>query len=803
MKYIENNCSIELSVRELCSRAYAAGDIDSRFHTSLDAYTAGAEIHRRIQREAGAHYSAEVSLINTVSFGGIYYTVSGRADGIIKDISGYTVDEIKSVRAFDFYAPPKDIFVAQMKCYAYFLAVREELSVIRGRITYVNSDNGKIKYYDYKYTTEELHSWYLCVISKVSRAAAFLKYRCEEALPSAKNVAFPYEELREGQELTIREGYSAMRKGKRLFACAPTGTGKTMSALYPAVRALGGGYADRIFYLTAKASTRREGYRAAGKLFEAGARLKTVVLTAKEQICACSARSPGGKSDLCNPIDCEFARGYYERAEDAIFDLLSRQNGFTRKVIFDTAMKYRVCPYELSLDLSEYCDIIICDYNYVFDPSVYLRRYFSDGGERGRYIFLIDEAHNLADRARDMYSANIRRSAFEKIYAAIDPSESELDMLFEKMIMLLRGLRRLCADNLTRNAEGEERGFYMSSSLPQKLIEEFEDFRKKAEAWLRKNKEHSLSSAVQNLNSDIRRFLTICECFDDKFLFYTEISGGDTLIKVYCLDPSRVMDIAQNRANSTVLFSATLTPMDYYKDVLGGGAEAKSLSLSSPFDSSNLCVAVADYLSVRYEDRRQNIPAYVSAIAAAVSAKAGNYIVYFPSYEVLDAVAASFKAAYPKVELLIQHRNMTQKDRESFIESFKDDTGKLRVGFCVLGGSFAEGMDLPGSRLIGTVIFGVGLPGISNERNIIRDYFETRNGCGYDYAYTFPGMNNVLQAAGRVIRRDEDRGIIVLVDSRYTEKGYEKLFPEHWKGVQYAGNAPSLAEITRRFWDKS
>ncbi|MBQ7384006.1 MAG: hypothetical protein IJV72_04360 [Clostridia bacterium] len=801
MKYNTNTCSVELSVGELCARAFAGGDLDAGHRVSRESLLRGQNIHRKLQSSEERGYTPEVSLSNTRLYDGIYYTVSGRADGVILKDGRFTVDEIKSVKPYDFFAPPREIFVAQMKCYAYFLACREELDRINGRITYVNSENGKVKYFDYEYDTDELGLWYTGLIMRISPTAAFLKHRTEEILPSAAEAVFPYSELREGQEMMIRECYCAIKGGERLFATAPTGTGKTISSLYPAVRALGRGLADKIFYLTAKSSTRREAYRAAGQPFEGGAHLHTVVITAKEQVCMCGAAITGKRRDLCNPIDCEFAAGYYDRAERAIFELLSKQSGFSRQAIREVALKHRVCPYELSLDLSEYCDIIICDYNYVFDPLVYFRRYFADGAERGKYIFLLDEAHNLAERARDMYSAELRRSSFERIYAHIDPADSEIDGLFEKMILTVRALKRLCRDNLVKTAEGEEQGFYMSKSTPENLMNELERFRHGVESWLKKNEEAPIRQSIESLLSEIRRFITVSEYFDERFLFYTEISGGDTLVKIYCLDPSNIMDIIHNKAVSSILFSATLTPSDYFIDVLGGGKRARSISLPSPFESEKLCVAVADYLSVRQEDRKKNTSRYVSAIAASVCAKAGNYMVYFPSYSVLEDVASAFREKYPDVLTIVQTRNMTQKEKEEFLDSFKDDRGVLRIGFCVLGGSFSEGVDLPGSRLIGAIVFGVGLPGLSNEKNIIKDYFDLLNGCGYDYAYTFHGMNNVLQAAGRVIRRAEDRGVVVLVDDRYAEEKYRTLFPEHWKAPHYAGNAASLAEIIRDFWN--
>ena len=800
MKYVEDTCSVELSVRELCQAVYLGGDIDSKRRVSFSDLQSGSENHKKIQRDAGVFYTPEVELTNTSVYNEIYYTVSGRADGVIKKDGVVTVDEIKSVNKYEFHFPPKEIYLAQLKCYAYFLACRDELSRVCGQLTMYNTDSGKIKYHRYEFDVDDLRLWYTSLIMRISREGSFLKVRAEELLPSAASVVFPYSELREGQETMIRECYGAIRRGDRLFVEAPTGTGKTISSLYPAVRALGEGRADKVFYLTAKASTRREAYRAAGKLFEGGARLRTVVITAKEQVCMCGARIAGVSGNMCEPEKCEFAAGYYDKVKDAIFELLSRQNGFTRQIICEVAKKYRICPYELSLDLSEYCDIIICDYNYAFDPMVYFRRYFGSNVEAGKYIFLVDEAHNLADRARDMYSAEIRRSDIEKIYSKITADERELDKAFEKIITTVRALRRLCADNIIKTAEGEERAFYLSHSLPMKLCEELDIFKKKLEGWLKDRADSPLYADIEHLLSKIRRFTAIEECFDEHFLFYLEMSGNDMQIKIYCLDPSHILDIIQNRAISTVFFSATLTPSEYFCDILGGGKSSVRLELESPFERSNLCVAVADYLGVRFEDRKKNTAKYATAIAATVSAKHGNYIAYFPSYEMMESVAAAFSRKYPSVEIILQKRNMTMRQKEEFIDSFKDDKGVLRIGFSVLGGSFSEGVDLPGSRLIGTIIFGVGLPGLSNEKNIIRDYYEVRNGSGYDYAYTYPGMNNVLQAAGRVIRRAEDKGVVVLVDDRYGDPKYTNLFPEHWKGVKYAGNVNSLAEIVRRFW---
>lgn len=799
IRYNVSTCTLEMSVSYLCKIGARCGSIDRRHGTSKLNMHIGGEIHRRLQAESGASYEAEIQLSNTTLFGGMYYTVSGRADGIIRSEGSPIVDEIKTVHGYEFFIPPSTAHLAQLKCYAYFLAVRDSLDCVRARLTYFNTDNQNLKYFEFKFSASELKEFYIGLLTEVSFFAELEAKRTLDVLPAAANAVFPYGELREGQEMMIRECYGAIKRGQRLFVEAPTGTGKTISALFPAVRALGAGLVDKVFYLTAKASTRREAYSAAAKLFSSGTPIRAVVLSSKESLCQCTARAQKpSKRNTCNPDECPNAAGYYNRINGALRELLSSSNGYPVKTVLAMAKKYGVCPHELSLELSEYCDVIICDYNYVFDPSVYLRRYFSDTGRRERYVFLVDEAHNLADRARDMYSATLRRSQIE---ALISPElDGELGSALESFYRAMTDLRRLCKDSLVKDSVGNERGFFISRSPLTIFMESLEVFRKKSEGWLKKNEYHTLYDGVYTLASDVRRFECVNEYFDKGFLSYVEICDGDISVRAYCLDPSAVMNNLLNRGVASVMFSATLTPSEYFCDVLGGSEKNVSITLPSPFDSENLCVAVADYVSTRYEDRDSNVMKYVSAIAATVSARAGNYVVYFPSYDCMEKVYKTFCKKYPQVNTVVQKRNMNHADRESFLGSFKADEGRLRVGFCVLGGVFSEGVDLPGSRLIGAIVIGVGLPGLSNERNIIKEYFDEDDGRGYDYAYTYPGMNNVLQAAGRVIRTENDAGIVVLVDDRYATPKYRQLFPQHWKNVQYAGNAASLAEISRRFW---
>ncbi|MBO5882954.1 MAG: ATP-dependent DNA helicase [Clostridia bacterium] len=798
MKYNKDTCAIEMTVRSLCEKACRCGNIDNRRSASVKTFPSRKDVFSKISAETEGYLAFEQELTHTVRYKDVFFTVSGRADSIVKNKGTLSVDEICVTRGYGFFAPPSATSLAILKCHAYFCAVKEKVDSVGGRIAYYNIDSGKTKYFYYSFTCDELRLFYESLLERVRARAELEIERLEERLPTIASAPFPYSELREGQEIMIKESYSAIKRGKRLFVSAPTGIGKTVSALYPALKALGEGRCgcEKIFYLTAKSSTGREAFRAASKMHSAGAKLRVINIAAKEHICM------RGGSEGCDHAVCPYATTYHDRADTAIFELLSEHSGFTPTLIREKAKKYCLCAYELSLELSEYCDVIICDYNYAFDPSVYMRRYFGSDKEIGKYVFLIDEAHNLPDRAREMYSAVLKLSDFTELFIKASESAPDLAKIIGNAAAEITKLKRLCRDNLISTPDGD-RGFYMSGKPLERFNVVIDIFRKKSEGWMKKNREHPLYRSLEILLGHTKKYLCINEIFDNGFLCCVEVSGGDISAKIFCLDPSHILDGLLCRASSAVLFSATLAPMDYFISVLGGSKKAERLILDSPFSPEHLGVAVVDKLSVRYEDRAKNASAYASVIAATVSKKHGNYIAYFPSYECLSEVLEVFVRKYPKVDVVVQKPTMGYREREEFLSAFKDKEGRLTIGFCVLGGAFSEGVDLPGSRLIGAIIFGVGLPSLSNERNIMRDYFDARDGEGYDYAYTYPGMNNVLQAAGRVIRRESDKGVIVLVDDRYAEPKYRVLFPKLWQNIKYAGNITSLAEIMRCFWENA
>lgn len=833
MRYNRKNDCIEMSVAELCALANRRGDLNVRRPRrqwlpeqptpDTDAPAAGEPYRQNVTLRNRAR-------LDTPHADAVTFSVSGRADGVLYDPAGMSRVELTRTAAGNLQARaqyPDPETLAQLCTLGYFLCAARELPQVTLRLTYVHAGGDASAESEQIMTAERLRAMYVAMLSQVLPRAADLRDRQGRVRDLLAGAAFPYPTMRGEQEDMIRECYRDIRRGQTLFAQAPTGIGKTVSTLYPAVRALGKGICDKIFYLTAKGAARREAYKAAEHLCAAGAPLRACVITARESVCLCEAARARRDADMtscCDPAVCPYAKGYYDRAEGVIRRMLAAGNSlFTGRAIRAAAEAGHVCPYELSLDLSEYCELIICDYNYVFSPTARLRRYFGDGEPAGRYVFLVDEAHNLPDRVREMYSGGLSLAAVRGIRESFLRFEQEgrekylfpdedlpvrgeelTAAALEDVIGALSQMAALCAGTAVTGADGVRRGAALDRTCPGELIAAADALSRRCARWIRNNPEHPLGEPAAALFRMLRELLTAASYYDRGYVTYVEAVGEDVTVRLVCLDPAPILRPLLHRAVARVLFSATLTPTEYFADILGGGADSVQAMFGSPFPPENLCISVADQLSTRFGDRDKTCRAVVSYIAAAVSAKPGNYLVYLPSYEYLEKVSGLFRKRYPKVDTVVQTRHMSGAEREAFIASFRPDNRRLHIGFCVLGGSFSEGVDLPGKCLIGAVIVGVGMPGLSSMRNIMREYYdETREGEGYAYAYTYPGMNRVLQAAGRVIRTPEDRGAVVLLDDRYTAAPYRQLFPPHWADLCAVGDPLSLAERLRRFWGKT
>lgn len=619
--------------------------------------------------------------------------------------------------------------------------------------------------------------------------------RVKFRLPSMKNIKFPYGKIRQGQDEFIRTAYRAIAKGSRLYATAPTGTGKTISALFPALRALGNGKCDKVFYLTPKETTAVAAEECIEKLCEVGGKIRAITLVAKEKLCR--------RGHVCkeNIRLCKtFSNNKLSEATMALFD--ADICSVTPHDISDFASKYEVCPYELSLSYSELCDVIICDFNYLFDPQVYIRRFFSSNGN---YAFLVDEAHNLIERAREMYSAEITLSDILNTELLSDASVLK-KLSIEAGAIFKRTLIPLLKDEVRKDKDGIVHGAYHSHNLPNEFYVIFEKLFAVAEEELYTNfaaKDEEKDARIAYLRDYLfktKKFYSAICRFDDSFQFFAFIDGEELKAKLFCLDTGNIINSRLDIGKSAVLFSATLSPISYYRAVLGGDRTSDVLELDSPFAKEQLYVSIMNNITTRFSEREHSLLAICKVIAATLSAKRGNYMIFSPSFAYSEALYNAFKRKYPKIKIIYQKPNMTKSEREEFLNEFSSSNGSYLVAFCVMGGIYSEGIDFSGDKLIGAVIVGIGMPTISFEREAISAYYQEKSESGVEYAYLYPGMNRVLQAAGRVIRTENDRGVIVLIDDRFNDPIYKKIMPSLWSDVEFISTPQDLKERIDNFW---
>ncbi len=777
---------VKLPVRQLVEFVLRGGSIDNRFG-GADRALEGGRIHRRLQKEAGAGYRAEVKFSHTCELDGTRYTVEGRADGIFTGEDGLeTVDEIKTTAApLEFIGEDFNrLHWAQAYCYAYFLAVQEGKAEIGVRLTYFQIETEEVKRFFRRCTRETLEVFYLDLLRRYQVWAGFQSSWQQLRNRSIQALSFPFPAYRQGQRQLAVAVYRTIQREGRLFCQAPTGIGKTVSTLFPAVKAMGEGLTSRIFYLTAKTITRQTAEQTFGLLRQQPLRFKTVTLTAKDKICFLEERR-------CNPVDCPYADGHFDRVNGVLFEMLQKEDAFSREVIERYAREGRVCPFELGLDLTLWSDCVICDYNYLFDPVVSLKRFFADNG--GDFVFLVDEAHNLVDRSREMYSARLSKSAFRALKTGLGKGKGEkaLKSALGKADTALRTLRNECEPGVTTVREEAPAGF---SETLASLVSKMED-------WLRGNLSHPAQEKVLELYFQVLAYQRTAELYDAHYVTMLRPFGYDLTVTLFCRDPSAFLDTALSKGKAAALFSATLSPMPYYRAVLGGGEEAKLLQLPSPFPQENLALLVADRVSTRYQDRENSLDEIASLLLVLAKGKTGNYLFFFPSYTYCRQVYERFlPLCGEEIRPVMQESGLTEPEREAFLAQFEESPSRSLAAFCVMGGIFSEGIDLRGDRLIGAAIVGVGLPQIGPEPDVIRDYYQKLNGSGFDYAYRFPGMNKVMQAAGRVIRGADDRGIVLLIDERFANFGYRALFPAHWSQARAVRSREQLAEEIQRFW---
>lgn len=775
---------IRISVRSLVEFILREGDIDNRVSGSMekDAMLLGGKIHRKIQSRMGTNYTAEVPLKIQMPCDGFVLQIEGRADGVLKDDGKVLIDEIKGIlRSLEHLEAPVPVHLAQAKCYAYIYAVQNSLKCIDVQMTYCQMETEEIRRFCQEFEFQELQTWFQDLVTQYEKWAKFeIEWR-NVRNDSIRQIEFPFP-YREGQRDLVVSVYRTILRKKKLFIQAPTGVGKTMATVFPAVRAVGEGLGEKIFYLTAKTIMRTVAEQAFSLLKEKGLLYKTITLTAKEKICFCEEAE-------CNPDACPYAKGHFDRVNDAVFDLITHSGDWSREVLEEQAKKYMVCPFEMSLDVSNWADAVICDYNYVFDPQAHIKRFFSESGKE-EYLFLIDEAHNLVERGREMYSASLYKEDLLEVRKLVKAEDPKLAKRLSECNQQFLELKRECEHYQILKSV---------SHIALKLM----NVLSKLEDYLEECKDAEKKKRVLDFYFAVRSFLNVHDIMDENYVIFSEMmEDGRFQIKLFCVNPAVNLQNYLEQGNSTIFFSATLLPVHYYKKLLSVEKDDYAVYAHSSFPQENKFLFIGTDVSTRYTRRGESTyQRFARYIAVMAEQKKGNYMAFFPSYRFLEEVHTCFlECVDHEVDSICQVSYMDEEQREEFLEEFEQEREKSLVAFCVMGGIFSEGIDLTEDKLIGAVIAGTGLPQVCTEREILKQYFNAADMDGFDYAYLYPGMNKVLQSAGRVIRTESDRGVILLLDDRFREMRYREVFPREWQQYQL-GSVKNLEQEIRTFWE--
>ncbi len=800
---------LRVSVRQLVEFILREGSIDNRKSSGSDtAMQEGSRIHKMLQRRMGSEYHAEIGLNYTWASEEYDIIIEGRADGIIdhnwgmhtpeetgKEENKVVIDEIKGTyRDLKRITAPVGVHLAQAKCYAFMYASEHQLDQIGVRMTYCQMETEELKYFHEDYTFQELKGWFEDLMLEYKKWADFQFTWNTVRTASIRQLAFPFP-YREGQKELVTYVYQTIYHKRKLFLEAPTGVGKTISTVFPAVKSMGEGLIEKIFYLTAKTITRTVAQECFGLLQQNGLQMKTIVLTAKDKICFMKQEETAKEEAECNPEACPYADGHYDRINDAMYDLLTHEAHFTREKVQAYAAKHQVCPFELSLDMSLFADAVICDYNYVFDPRVYLKRFFADGLGKRDYVFLIDETHNLLDRGREMYSAALNKDPFLGTKRLVKELSPRIAKLLDKCNKELLVMKRQCE---SYRREEEIDSFVRMLNHLYAAIDDFLD-------------EHDTFPNKKELLDfyfEAAHFLNIYEIMDENYVVYSQLlDNGDFMLKLFCVNPARNLRQCMHKGRSTILFSATLLPIQYYKKLLGGEPTDYEVYAKSTFDEKKKALFIANDVTSKYARRSEReflrIAEYIYEV---VRQRHGNYMVFLPSHLFLEQVYRCFMEGYYQadfMECIVQEDYMSEAKREEFLLRFHQEAAdaSVLIGFCVMGGIFSEGIDLKRDSLIGAVIVGTGIPQVGCERELLKQHFDAQGENGFDYAYRYPGMNKVLQSAGRVIRTAEDIGVVALLDERFLEPQYRRMFPREWSQYEVV-SVSGIAGRVERFWNE-
>lgn len=778
--------NLTLSVHQLVDFLLRQGDIDNRIY-NRNTMVMGSQVHAYYQKKQNNKYISEYPLKEEFFVNDFNITLQGRADGIIIDQDDkVTIDEIKSTVTGleDFYMSQKEWHLGQAKCYALMYAHEKKLKEISICLTYISQIDDSQMQKKFSYKVEDLELYVNRLLHRYIDFYTMIYQRKVNRNHSAAQLSFPFKDVRKGQKDLVMNVYQVAKNGGTLYVEAPTGIGKTMATLFPYVYSFKNEFNDKIFYLTAKTSGRESAYKACEILKDNGLKASEILITAKDKICFNTGKA-------CNPKECPYAVAYYNKIQNVLIEMLVKESSFNYDTIIKYAADNEICPFELELDLSLYVDIIICDYNYLFDPQVYMKRYFDE--DASHFICLIDEAHNLVDRSREMYSCSLDYDAFKKakkICANLEDTKyknvfNKLNREFKKYLELYsEENENILLENLNDSFVIALNSFFKTG---QKIMKDCEEF---------------ITDEFTSFFFDVNKMIKLYEYYCNRFkVFLTFKDSKKFTINLLCVDASGFVKECLGKVKGSTIFSATFSPIDYYINELGGDNDSKRLLLDSPFPIENQLVMVQTNVSTKYAKRDESIDNVVESINVFIRQKIGNYFVFFPSYQYMKSVLEKMSFD-DDIIVYEQSTDMNEKERDNFLNNFKENPTKITVGFVVLGGVFAEGIDLLNDRLIGAVVVGVGLPRINFKNDLIMEYHNNKNEQGFNYAYSNIGINRVMQAIGRVIRSETDKGTILLIDERYAYGQYKKMFRGQLRYYQLVKSSSDIRNLTNQFWNK-
>ncbi len=769
---------ITISVRDLVEFTLRKGDINFKY-TGRQRGKQGTKAHQKVQKSYKENYTAEVTISSTIEFENFKITLQGRIDGVLTQDDAITIDEIKSTRVplEEIEEDFNEMHWAQGMVYAFLYCNQHNYEQINVQLTYYNLDSKESKKFLKSFTYPELKEYvYKELLQKYIQWAFQMNKWRDLRNECIKGQEFPHKSYRKGQRKLIISIYKTIQEKKNIFFNAPTGIGKTISTIYPSIISMGQGSTEKIFYLTSKNTQKDIVESTLENLIQRNLKIKYLSMTAKDKLCF--------KDDTnCNPDYCELAKGHFDRINEAVEDIFLYHNAFTKEVILQYAQKHQVCPFEYSLDLALWSDIVVCDYNYIFDPRVSLKRFTE---EKGKYVFLIDEAHNLVDRSRDMYSAELKKKeivALRKKIGKDHPMFKSLGKINSEFI------------KIKKQDESNEK------DKPEEFISTLQEYIYKADKWLAEhNSGVDFYNDILGFYFEVNNFTRIAEYFGEHYRVIITKYKDEVIIKLLCLDSSIYIRESVEQGIASVFFSATLLPLPYFIELFGGKInDDYHMVIDSPFPEKNMCLMICNSIHTTYKNREKSCEEIPKFIYKMHKGKIGNYMIFFPSYEYMEKVYEKFSEDYPDIKIMEQSRMMDDAQRVEFLEVFDQEKGI--IAFAVLGGIFSESIDLYGDKLIGTVIVSVGLPKIGPQRDHLKEYYDEINAKGYQYAYMYPGFNKVMQGVGRVIRSEKDRGVVLLIDNRFAQSSYQKLFPEHWRNAKQVNTTDQLEHELQLFWE--